>query len=119
MPITRRTYLIALAVLIAIILAGTTYYVLFHPKRQTIISYACADGSFYLVIQRKDAIEVAGQVYGLVSESDGLRYEGAGPLAYTVRGTSIEVENKITGTSVASCTQGQTEGLPAVESLES
>ena len=116
---SRRTLLIAALVLLVAAIAGAVYYFFFHMRTETLVSYACEDGSFYLVLEKKEAIEVAGMEYVLVSEGDGMRYEGSGPLAYTVRGTQIEVTNKQTGAPISVCAAGQTEGTPVVDSTGS
>lgn len=117
MPITRRTYLIAgLTVLALAAIGALVWYVAFKkPESITFNTYVCADESFYFVLVDKDAIEIAGARYELVSEEGGMRYEGAGPVAYTMTGTALTVSMKESGEVLARCEQGQLESAPILE----
>ena len=118
MPLSRRTLLIAAAVLVLAIAAGAIYYFFIRNENVALSSYVCEDGSYYFVVEDKDAIEVAGKRYELVSETDGRRYEGTDPMAYTIRGTEIEASLKGSGQVLATCAMGQIESAPIVDEAE-
>lgn len=117
MPLPRRTLLIAAAALALTILAGAIYFFFIRTQTVSLNSYVCQDGSYYFVAQDRDAIEVAGKRYELASEADGKRYEGEGPLAYTIRGTEITASMKASGEVLASCSIGHIESAPIVDEV--
>ncbi len=119
MPLSRRILLIVAAVLVLALVAGAIYYFFFRTNTVSLNSYVCEDGSYYYVVTKKNAIEVAGEKYALVSDADGMRYEGNGPMVYTIRGTQIEVSQKESGQVLASCVIGQIESPPIVSEVES
>lgn len=117
MPTTRKTYIIAaLAVLALAVVGALVWYFFFRqPDSVTFNTYVCADESFYFVLVDRDAIEVAGVRYELVSEENGMRYEGTGPITYTIAGTALTVSMKESGEVLTNCEQGEIESAPILE----
>ncbi|MDP2815604.1 MAG: hypothetical protein Q8O19_02870 [Rectinemataceae bacterium] len=106
-------------VILALVALGLLYYFLIYKNQQpesvTLYTYVCADGSFYLVRVNDGTIEVAGARYNLVSEEGVMRYEGAGPMAFTINGQALSVSFKESGEAIATCAQGPIENMPVVE----
>lgn len=116
MPIPRRAQIIIGVVVVALVAVGAAvYYFAFKQETITFNSYLCEDGSFYFVLQDKEAIEIAGKRYELVSTEDGARYEGAGPIAYTVTGNQLRVSSRESGELIADCALGAIENAPIIK----
>lgn len=116
MPITRRTYIVAaLAALMLAVIGALVWYFVFRQETITFNSYVCEDGSFYFVLQDKEAIEILGQRYELVSQEAGERYEGAGPLAFVIAGDLLTVLFRESGQQVAACRLGAVESAPIIQ----
>ena len=115
MSLHRRSLIIIAGVLTLLVIAGAVYYFFFRTEKIVFDSYVCEDGSYYFVLQDKKAIEVAGRRYELVSDTDGMRYENAGPIVYIVRGEEIQVLLKESGETVASCSRGKIESAPIID----
>lgn len=120
MPISRRRYIVAALALLALAIVGAlVWYFFIRTETVAFNSYVCEDGSYYFVVEDTEAIEVAGRRYELVSETDGKRYEGTDPMAYTIRGSQIEVSLKESGQVLATCATGQIENAPIVDEIGS
>lgn len=116
---TLRSKLVvtSLMVLVLVVLGFLYYFLVYkgEPEQITLHTYACADGSFYLVRVNVGTIEVAGARYNLVSEEGMTRYEGAGPMAFTINGKTLTASFKESGETIATCTQGPIEHTPVIE----
>lgn len=116
LSLSRRTYLIAgIVSLVLIAIGGILYYFLSRPEVITFNSYVCGDGSFYFVLQDKDAIEIVGQRYELESREAGDRYVGDGPIVYTITGSRLDVSYKDSGEQIASCELGTIDTAPIIQ----
>lgn len=111
----------AIISLLVLILAtlGLLYYFLIYkggqPESVTLQTYVCDDGSFYFMLVDEDAIEVAGARYELVSEEAGMRYEGTGPVAFVITGSTLSASFKESGEPIATCEQGSVDSTPILE----
>jgi|GEM_PF-3488484 len=124
MPTLRsKPVLIGLLALVVIALGLLYYFFVYNngaatsdaPQPVALNTYVCDDESFYFVRVDTDAIEVAGARYELVSEESGMRYEGAGPVAFVISDTTLSVSFKETGEEIASCERGPIESTPIIE----
>ncbi|MBU1292507.1 hypothetical protein KJ819_00380 [Patescibacteria group bacterium] len=119
MHILRSKPAIISFIVLALAVLGLLYYFLIfketNPKSVTLHTYVCSDGSYYFMRVDDKAIEVAGVRYELVSEEEGMRYEGTGPMAFTINAPALNVSLRESGEVIAACEQGSVESTPILE----
>ncbi|HWH16298.1 MAG TPA: hypothetical protein VNU25_01805 [Candidatus Paceibacterota bacterium] len=116
MPISRRSQIIIGLVILGLAVVGAAlYYFVFKQETITFNSYLCEDESFYFVLQDKGAIEIAGKRYELVSSENGDRYEGAGPIVYTITGNQLRASYRESGETIADCALGPIDAAPIIQ----